>query len=522
MAKPKDTSVCLICVSSPLDESDAISWIRCDICRQWLHTICARIPNSQLGKIASYHCSECEADHGPSQLKRQLKRAKTKIDYVALDQGEVFAIDKSEHPHVATFLEFEPEVDRSKKLTYVDVLRGDELTKQYVLNTGLPKPVVVPNVDDGECGMELPCARENITVAYISEKTGNDEPVEVMDVLSQQSETPGWSLGKWRKYFYTEASERDRIRNVISLEVSEVKELGASFVRPQMVRDLDLVDKIWCDSDGSDQKRPKVTVYCLMSVAGSYTDFHIDFSGTPVYYTVCLGTKTFVLYPPTEDNLLLYQQWCQEPHQNFMWFGDYSKRVKGKALKPANGFKVHLHKGDLFIIPSGWIHSVHTPKDSVIVGGNFLTLRDVPMHLKIYNIEKETKVPSRYRFPMFNKVLWLTSWYYYNHRDEFLADTEDMDGMTSLADREVKQEASADKLDEMESGEKFLVKEGLVPRGDHSRRVILDLMISHLKEHYETSKTKPIAKKSIPSGLVGKSIPEYLEKLDTWAKQYSI
>lgn len=489
MAKAKDSSTCLICIADPIDDSDSTSWIRCDICRQWLHTKCISIPDTEIAKIASYHCTNCEQKHGPSHLKRQLKRARVKIDYVALDQGEVFAVDKSEHPHVPRFLNFEPEVERSDKQGFVDILAPEELTKLFVLRTGLTRPVLVPQADDGDTGMKLPCSRDKISVAYIAEMTGKDETIEVMDVLSQQSEWPAWNLGQWRKYFYTPAEDRDRIRNVISLEVSEVEELGGDFVRPEMVRELDLVDKVWCDVDGNDQKRPKVTVYCLMSVAGSYTDFHIDFSGTPVYYTVCLGTKTFLMYPPTPDNLLLYKHWCQEPQQNFTWLGEYNKRVKGKTLKMGHGFKVNLHKGDLFIIPSGWIHAVHTPTDAVIIGGNYLTLRDIPMHLNIYNIEKETKVPARYRFPMFNKVLWLASWYYLNNPAEFWGD---------CADIVFKAEpASSD--------------------ADRVGRTILESMIMHLKEHYELSKTKPVAKKSIPYALVGKNIPEYFEKLDNWA-----
>lgn len=443
----------------------------------------------EIGKIASYHCKACAKKHGPSHMKRQLKRARVKIDYIALDQGEVFAVNKTEHPHVSSFLNFEPEVVRSKKLSFLDILAPEELTKLFVLSTGLVRPVLVPNVDDGESGMELPCSREKISVAYIAEKTGKNESVEVMDVLSQQSESPGWNLGQWRNYFYTDPVDRDRIRNVISLEISEVEDLGQNFVRPSMVRQLDLVDKVWCDTDGNDQKRPKVTVYCLMSVAGSYTDFHIDFSGTAVYYTVCLGTKSFLMYPPTEDNLLLYKSWCQEPQQNFIWLGDYTKRVRGKKLQLTDGFKVNLHKGDLFIIPSGWIHSVYTPKDAVIIGGNYLTLKDIPMHLNIYNIEKETQVPPKYRFPMFNKALWLTSWYYYNHRAEFLADTGEV---------VFKQESESDHADDV-------------------RRTILTTLIAHLKEHYEISKSKPVAKKSIPVSLIGKNISDYLEKLERWA-----
>ena len=36
---------------------------------------------------------------------------------------------------------------------------------------------------------------------------------------------------------------------------------------------------------------PKVQKYCLMSVAGCYTDFHIDFGGTSVWYHILRGSK---------------------------------------------------------------------------------------------------------------------------------------------------------------------------------------------------------------------------------------
>ena len=41
--------------------------------------------------------------------------------------------------------------------------------------------------------------------------------------------------------------------------------------------------------------RAQVQKYCLMSVAGCYTDFHIDFGGTSVWYHVFKGSKVFFL-----------------------------------------------------------------------------------------------------------------------------------------------------------------------------------------------------------------------------------
>ena len=36
----------------------------------------------------------------------------------------------------------------------------------------------------------------------------------------------------------------------------------------------------------SGDKKPQVQKYCLMSVENSYTDFHVDFGGTSVWYHV--------------------------------------------------------------------------------------------------------------------------------------------------------------------------------------------------------------------------------------------
>lgn len=40
-----------------------------------------------------------------------------------------------------------------------------------------------------------------------------------------------------------------------------------------------------------------------MSVAGCYTDFHIDFGGSSVWYHILRGQKVFWLIPPTDANL---------------------------------------------------------------------------------------------------------------------------------------------------------------------------------------------------------------------------
>lgn len=53
---------------------------------------------------------------------------------------------------------------------------------------------------------------------------------------------------------------------------------------PKIVRKLSWVENLWPEE--SIFERPNVQKYCLMGVKDSYTDFHIDFGGTSVWYHV--------------------------------------------------------------------------------------------------------------------------------------------------------------------------------------------------------------------------------------------
>ena len=445
---------CPIC----LGKKDYETWIQCSKCNQWFHSDCLQISKHNLSDIVVYHCSNCTLKYGPSEYKRKSKRSRIAIDYVALHEGDSFALDKASHFHLPRFL----------KLT------GEKnISIQKNLTRSL-QPTLIPNVNCDLVGMKLPLPRKEITMEYITECRGPDCPVQVMDVISQQGVTPGWKLHQWRDYFNTEEQYRDRLRNVISLEISDAPGLGTDFERPKLVREMDIVDKVWADDD---QERSKVTKYCLMSVKDAFTDFHIDFGGTSVYYTVIKGCKSFIMFPPTQDNLDIYTSWCLQQNQNFIWYPDHFVFRDKKKIYPTGGVKITLQPGDLFMIPSGWIHCVHTPQDSIVIGGNYLTLRDMPTQLKIYDIERVTKVPAKFRFPMFNKVIWLSAIYYANHRDEFDEDAGDT-----------------------ENGGK-----------------ILEAILQHLERHFELSKTNSTAKRSVPKTI---NPVEFLQTLKNWRDDY--
>lgn len=49
--------------------------------------------------------------------------------------------------------------------------------------------------------------------------------------------------------------------------------------------------------------KPRVSKYCLLSPAGSYTDFHIDFGGTSVWYHVLSVSATVCRLCNTTHNI---------------------------------------------------------------------------------------------------------------------------------------------------------------------------------------------------------------------------
>jgi F-box/leucine-rich repeat protein 10/11 len=235
---------------------------------------------------------------------------------------------------------------------------------------------------------------DGLTVRAVAELYGPDEKVEVIDVKSQQGEDKKWNMRKWADYYYENAVAKT-VRNVISLEVSQ-SPLGRLIRRPRIVRDLDLQDSVWPAELKAIGDYPKVQFYCLMSVANCYTDFHIDFGGSSVFYHILRGKKTFFFIPPKDKHLKKYEEWCNSAAQDTTFLGNQTKEC----------YRVDLSEGDTMFIPSGWIHAVWTPEDSLVIGGNFLTRMNYGMQIKVAKIEKDTKVPRKFRYPFFQKILW--------------------------------------------------------------------------------------------------------------------
>lgn len=267
----------------------------------------------------------------------------------------------------------------------------------YFQQNGFNIPLLIK--DKTGVGLQVPS--QNFTINDVRMCVGSKRILDVMDVNTQKNLE--MTMKDWQKYY--EDPNKKKLLNVISLEFSHTK-LENYVQSPRIVREIDWVDVVWprklknAQVDGTnsldEMMYPKVQKYCLMSVKNCFTDFHIDFGGTSVWYHILKGSKVFWLIPPTQENLLAYEKWVLSGKQSDEFFGDKVEKCG----------RVYLTAGNTFLIPTGWIHAVYTPQDTLVFGGNFLHSYGIVKQLKVAQVEDTTKVPQKFRYPFFTEMLW--------------------------------------------------------------------------------------------------------------------
>ena len=442
--KSRSAAFCAACkfqrnLSCTEVDNNATSWISCDGCKSWFHFACAGFKNErEVRAVDKYRCKKCKPIYGATTYVRKSSRAHSAIDYAGLHQGVIKTSDeRMEHHYIQPIKEgvitFLPE--------NFPRMRPELVTAEFFEKSGgMKEPVIVPAdfnprppsattadstksrsqeksteigeagdyfgedyeyqvvLDEGQDALDM-VIPQGLTVRKVAELYGPEEKVEVIDVKSQNGENKKWNMRRWAEYY--ENPNNKVVRNVISLEVSQSK-LGRLIRRPKIVRDLDLQDSVWPEDLLTKGEYPRVQFYCLMSVADCFTDFHIDFGGSSVFYHILKGKKTFLFIPPKEKHLKKYEEWCMSPAQNWTFLADQTKEC----------YRVDLSEGDTMLIPSGWIHAVWTPEDSLVIGGNFLTRMNFGMQLRIAQVEKATGVARKFRYPHFQKLHWYTTFRY--------------------------------------------------------------------------------------------------------------
>ncbi|XP_034080352.1 lysine (K)-specific demethylase 2Aa isoform X2 [Gymnodraco acuticeps] len=346
-------------------------------------------------------------------------------------------------------------------------MEGKDLTYEFVQREGLRDPILFEKPE----GLGIKMPDPDFSVNDVKMFVGSRRMIDVMDVSTQKGTE--MSMAQWTRYYETPPSQREKLYNVISLEFSHTK-LENLVRRPTTVDLIDWVDNMWPrhlkerqrDSTNSitDMQYPKVQKYCLMSVEGCYTDFHIDFGGTSVWYHILRGSKVFWLIPPTPQNLELYENWVLSGKQGDIFLGDRASDCQ----------RVELKQGCTFIIPSGWIHAVYTPVDTMVFGGNFLHSFNIPSQLNICNIEDRTRVPLKFRYPFFYEMCWYvleryvfsltkTSYLTPEFQKHTLGIGLKKPASSDPAIEQLKEEGEGEERDEGSSDEEFDVKLHLTP-----------------------------------------------------------
>eukprot|EP00903_Cladosiphon_okamuranus_P015677 g14475.t1 len=269
-------------------------------------------------------------------------------------------------------------------------IRGEDMTAAWAEESGFREPVIASD----KTGMGLKVPDTSFTVADVARVVGEDKLIRPIHVGEQANIDQSMTLAEFAEYFEMCTKPGQAILNMISLEFSDTP-LAKMVQSPQLVREIDWLNQCWPEHRKEEGQFPKVQYYCLMSQGGSYTDFHVDFGGTSVWYHILRGKKEFLLIRPTEKNLELYEGWIRSPTQSQVFFGDLADTC----------YRVVLNAGETMMIPSGWIHAVFTPKPSLVFGGNFLHSLNIRMQLQIHAIEVRAKTAAKFRFPYFKEMM---------------------------------------------------------------------------------------------------------------------
>ena len=391
--------------------------IECDICRVWYHAHCVGIGSVGILAIDKYHCPRCAPMCGPSIFK--LRTNTHRYDYtdpnaknLAKQIGTLDFIDELRNrimPEVGLNSESYDNVSNGTNLENVagnfDVVTclpdGRQLTLPFLNSSGFCCPIMIDVCDPEGLGLILPDAEFCSDDVPSVVDGGRERLIDVIDVYSQ--DTRRMPLGEFCDAFRVSSNDRDSSQclNCLSLEVSDSL-LGIHHLSPPRVaRQLCWVNNVWPKSKEEDVSTspPKVQKYCIMSMKNAFTDFHIDFGGTSVWYHIFKGEKIFYFIRPTPTNLSLYERWQRLSTQSEIFLGDMVDKC----------YRCVVQEGQTLFIPTGWIHAVLTTEDSLVFGGNFLHSLNIQLQLKVFEIEERMRIPRKFRYPAYEAVNWLAA-----------------------------------------------------------------------------------------------------------------
>uniref|UniRef100_A0A1I7U8U7 JmjC domain-containing protein n=1 Tax=Caenorhabditis tropicalis TaxID=1561998 RepID=A0A1I7U8U7_9PELO len=235
------------------------------------------------------------------------------------------------------------------------------------------------------------------------------DPMEYMSVIDSRTQRSSMMpIHVLLDSFKIPVEERTSILNLLSLEFTKTHPgLNDAFKVPSFVEEKSIIHKIEGflkekaeeiekematmknKKELKDELRrlqkfpiPRYQKFFLISMEGSFTDIHVDFSATSVYYHVDTGKKVFYVAPPTPDNVALYERIeskKQKTEEKDRWIGD---------LLFEQWRRVEINPGETLMMPSGYLHFVYTPEDSLVIGGNFLMEQYYKLQFQLTDLEE--------------------------------------------------------------------------------------------------------------------------------------
>jgi F-box/leucine-rich repeat protein 10/11 len=146
---------------------------------------------------------------------------------------------------------------------------------------------------------------------------------------------------------------------------------------------------------------PQVRYYCLTSSAGCYTDFHVDLAARRSGTISCRVKSCFASCRPTFANLIAYEDWLPfESSDNVLSVTTVICQICNRIRISANSSGlVSLKANQTLLIP--WMDPRRTrPKIRLSLGKLFARSRYTASNKHSF-LEVRTRVPDRFRFPLF-------------------------------------------------------------------------------------------------------------------------
>ncbi|KAI6176751.1 Transcription factor jumonji domain containing protein [Aphelenchoides bicaudatus] len=318
------------------------------------------------------------------------KRPKSKKSGIPFDSSEE---EEDKEDEIFENRDYEKLINRPDFKNADTIIRMDakDFNMDFVHRTGLRNPIVFTGQKD-VLGIKIPTFsyREVLERVPFGQKIDmfnhSTEKQKLMSVATIVSE-----LGKPLD------DSRSGPFNMLSLECSSM-EMSKHIDAPELVRNLDWAQTVFPKEKFNHREYSKVEKYILMTMAKSYTEFHIDFGGTSVWYHVQKGEKHFFLIEPDENNFRVFEEWLNAYRAGTKtgFFGDVVQKCAVVKMEP----------GQTLILPAGWIHAVYTPVDSLVYGGNFLFEHSIPMQIQVREYESRSAIRKKFTYPFYEQTLW--------------------------------------------------------------------------------------------------------------------